>query len=774
MPLSFNLEEKAFSFTHARTKLAWKAGLVANGQALTSAQADCQIVQDAPLRLCLHFPQIGLSWELSIDESADALVIHSTLQNHSSCAIALGKITLLDASEPVRLGETQDIVCLSLPGELFPRNVYPLAHADCPRASKIKVQFLERATQTALQVGFLTFQRANTEVEHSYDPQLGIASLRAWCDFAGWELPPGAATAAETFILAVGDSPYRQLEQWADLAAAYCHPRRWEDAPIGWIGWAWVDAFTVERYEDVLLRNCAAIRQRLPGFGVNYVWLSLGNLGGTNPGDWLSWNEELFPNGPAYLAARLKELGFRWGLWCAPFWLCSALREQVEEYRDALLKNPDGSLMVVRKEWQFGPAGWMPKQDRPCIYAFDPSHPRFLDFIRKAFEGYRRWGVRYYMLDFLQAGAGNIASYPYAAHHDQRLVAGPETYHHALRVIREAAGDDTYFLSSTGPSVHNAGIVDAIRTGSDFGEGRALYPDAYFYPATFVINSGAFWTGPLWALKNQAAAYYTHRKLYLNDSGNVLTVDKPLPLSDAQVHATIHALSGAGSMLGDDIEQIEEERLALIKKTLPRPKAVAFPVDLFDAAFPDYPKVFHRHIAKPWGEFEVVAVYNFGEELLRERIPLTKLGWAEEDRALIWEFWNAEYIGQAQGHLLAAVPPRSVRVYRLTRTTGQPTLLGTDMHLTMGEMEIDRCQWDAAARTLSGRAIRPAGERGNVFIHAPAGLRVVNPRGYYIAKDARDSSLIIRAPLRFADGSASWSVTFADVVKALDLSKVEA
>jgi hypothetical protein len=79
-------------------------------------------------------------------------------------------------------------------------------------------------------------------------------------------------------------------------------------------------------------------------------------------------------------------------------------------------------------------------------------------------------------------------------------------------------------------------------------------------------------------------------------------------------------------------------------------------------------------------------------------------------------------------------------------------------------MEILSCQWDPAARTLSGRAKRPPGEKGSVFVHAPDNVRVANPRGHWIAKDGRDQSLIIRCVLNFgADGEAGWQVGFADL-----------
>jgi hypothetical protein len=102
-------------------------------------------------------------------------------------------------------------------------------------------------------------------------------------------------------------------------------------------------------------------------------------------------------------------------------------------------------------------------------------------------------------------------------------------------------------------------------------------------------------------------------------------------------------------------------------------------------------------------------------------------------------------------------------VYRLTEDMGQPVILGTDMHVLMGEMEIDQCEWDPAQKTLSGRAIRPHGEKGSVFIYAPPKLAVANPKGYYLGHDARDNSLIIRCHLDFKEGSAGWNIKFVDL-----------
>jgi len=772
--LNVNSEKNALNFLNKKIKLSnWKLAVEVNGTLLVSSTEQTKFQNISATGFSVVFSKENLVLDCKTEHDSDAGTIRmiSTLENRSAKSVLIQRIFIMDCDQIEGFCSAQDeVVALSLDGAISKRSVHDIRNPEpakvwtnplYPVRSKIKTQFYNRTKKLALQVGFVSFQTANTEVEYEYSEQKGIARLQAWCDYGGFELKPDAKMPVETFLVSIGTNPHIQLENWAMEAAKAIQVRQWHDAPIGWLGWSWVDPFTVERYEDIVLRNAKAIRKRLAGFDVNYIWISIGNLADGNPGDWLNWNKKSFPSGPEFLNTSLKNQGFTWGLWCGPFWLCALCREKITEYQDALLKNSDGSLYVVRPEWQFGVAGEMPKEKRPVMYALDPSHPKSLAYMRDVFTTYKKWGVRYYMADFMEAGAGNTSRFPYADHFDKALVAGAQVYHNFLKMMRAAAGDDTYFLGSSGPTIHNAGFVDGQRTGNDFGEGRAMYPDSYFYPATFVINSGAFWTGPQLALQNQAAHYYTHRKLYINDSGNVLTVDKPLPLNDARIHTTIHAMSGGPTMIGDDVDRMDEERLTLIRQTLPRPKEVAFPVDLFDSPSPKIPKIFQRKIEKPWGRFDVVAVYNFEKEMLREKIEFARLGLKPDVQYLVWEFWNTEYQGGFQNCFETAVAPGCVNIYRFVEDTGRPMLLATDMHLLMGEMDIEQCVWDEKDRTLRGLAKRPIGQKGSVFFHVPKELRVANPAGKWIAKDARDDSLIVRCVLDFVEGTADWEIRFA-------------
>jgi hypothetical protein len=565
------------------------------------------------------------------------------------------------------------------------------------------------------------------------------------------------------------------MEDWAARAGALAGANIRHEAPIGYLGWSWTDCTHGSRnYEEITLEVLDAINARLGGLGVRYLWTSMSNFEGSLPGNWLKWNDRCIPSGREAFIRKVQDKGFLPGFWVGPFYLCGTLAEQMDELKEAILKNPDGSLMVVCPEWRHGDAGRIRRKDRPCLYALDPSHPKALSYIRRVFETYRQWGVRYYMVDFLEAGAGNLGRFSYKEHFDESLVAGPEAYLKFIRTMKEAAGPDAFLLASTSPTMHHAAALDGVRVGNDFGEGRALSPEAFFYPATFVINQLNFWTGAQYSLTNQAAHYHTHRRLYLNDSANVLTVDQPIPLNHARIAATIHAFSGGGTMLGDDIRTISEERLNLIKKTLPRGRDIATPLDLFDAPHPAGPRLFHRRVEKPWQRFDVVAIYNLLDRPMEQALDMARWGLDEEREYLVWDFWNEAFVGKWRGTAKAWVEAESVRVLRFAPFDGRPALLGTDMHLLMGEMEIEEAVYDSHALTFRLKAKRAAAEKGMAFVYAPDNLYVKNFEGLHIAKDGRDNSLVIGVPLQFdADGTAGREIRFGVLQEVLDMHKLD-
>jgi hypothetical protein len=696
-----------------------------------------------------EFAAPALRWTVRFRQQADALLVTSTAQNAGGRTLKLGRCVLIDVTgETGRVRIASDAVALLLTATQYPERVVRLERIEQPVESRVLTEWYSSNSASAVQFGFVTFDRAETTIASGWNKVRGGPEVSAWSDFKGFELAPGRSVDSETLRIDLDHDPYRSLEHWADAVHNHYQPRIWPKIPAGWLGWSWVDPINVERYEDVVRRNVGAIRKRLPGHDIGYVWVSLGNLQGRLAGNWLDWNRVAFPSGPQSLVKELESQGFHLGLWSGAFWMAAQSR-QAENLRDAFLL------------FQGKPAGYA-HRDLGMMNFLDPSHPKTQAFLRDVFTTYRQWGVRYYMIDFLNAIAGSAyGQFPNDGYSDRSLIRGPQSWREGLRTIRDAAGEDTYLLASSGPTLPAIGLIDAVRAGNDYGEGRPLDgPGKGFYPGTFVIDKPDFWTSHRLSLKGLAGYFFTDRKLFLADTGNVLTVDQPMPLAEAQISATIFGINGSPIMLGDDIDRIGEERLALIRRVLPREPGAARPVDLFDAPEPDYAKVFDLVVERPWDQWHVLAMFNLNRNPIRKQIALGRLGVDPAGSYAVWDFWNGRLQDAATGTLDVDVPPESVKLLRVSRLRAHPWLVSTDMHIRQGAAEILDCRWDTASLTSNIRCRRPAGEQGNLYVRVPPGWALADPRGLWIAKDGRDASLLVRAQVKFGAGPAEVRIPF--------------
>ena len=767
----------------AEPVLEARFGLEADGERLwadaaeeavwESGEAGC-VERGSVAAIRFRFLRPAVEWlvRLEFAEDGRVLLIGSSVVNCGTEPVRLGRCDMLQGRLDLG-GPVEETVLLCCSGTTSPSRVRRVPHGPEPARSKTIGQLLNRSSRIAFHAGFVTFDRMNTEHEARVAEVAGAldraptgegsVELESFCDFAGLTLAAGESVETERLMVQVGVDPLASLEAWGDRVAEVYQPPIWPKTPAGWVGWAWVDGFNVELHESVVLRNVEAIRRRLPGHDLEYVWVSIGNLKDGLPGNWLDWNTDLFPHGVEYLVEELAKRGFKLGFWMGAFWMCDVISPRVEELGEAFLTK-DGEPMLVNRRWSYGAAGRLPKEQRPNMIALDPTHPKTHAFLREVLSTYYRWGIRYYMIDFLHAVSDSTpGDFLADSYHDQTLIRGAQTYRTGLKVVREAAGEDTYLLSSSGPTYQNVGFMDACRVGNDYGEGRALNPESYFYPATFVINSASFWTSHRAATDAMAAGYFTHRKLYLADSGNLLTVDKPISVGEAQISATLFGINGGPMMLGDDIDRIADERLALIKQCLPRLPECARPIDLFDCPEPDYVKTFHLRVERDWDQWDVVAIFNYGQEALRQRIEPERLGLEAEGAYEVWDFWNERYEGVRSGAFEVWVAPNSAKVLRLSRKREHPWVISTDMHVRQGQAEVEACRWEAETMTLTVRASRPAGERGNVFVHVPQGLCITNPQGLWIAKDANDGTLIVRVAFEFGEEAREREIRFAAV-----------
>ena len=727
----------------------------------------------------IEFSSPPITWRVRFDWGSDghALLVSSTLENRGKEPVKLGRCRLMDATDhnsqvvfgahpekaaalvsngtgsppwrshtlapsTQRRAERSDTFSTegvnTVHGKLalVPGQV---VNAKGPFISETLTQWFTPAGGPAMQFGFLTFDRIETVTESGWDEARHVPVVSAWSDFQGTELAPGASLDSETFRIGLETDPHAALEFWGDAVFQRYHPPLWHNIPGGWLGWAWVDGLTVEPCEEVLHRNIRAVRNRLKldETYIQYVWVSISNLKDSLPGNWLNWNYDRFPSGPDALIKELGSLNFTLGLWTGTFWMSEKISEGMEELRDAWLKYQGKPIIINHR-------------DLGRMYVPDPTHPKTQAFIQRVYTEYRKWGVRYFMIDFTDAVAGPVpGTHPNDGYFDKTKITGPEAWREGFRAIREAVGDDTYLLL-VDETFQNIGYANGNRVGSDYGEGRPLYgPGKGFYPGTFVINKPDYWNSHRTSICAMMY-YFTHRKLFLSDSGNVMTVDKPIPLADAQIAATIFGINGGPIMLGDDIERMDEDRLQMIRAVFPRLPECARPVDLFDSVEIDYPQVFHLKVEREWDHWDLLAVFNLGEHTLYKKLSLERLGLDPKASYAVFDFWNNRFDGiETIGAVSVEVPPDSVKLLRIARNREHPWLLSTDMHVRQGQAEIQDCKWDEDAMTLTIRAQRPAGHEGSIYAHAPKGWALVEPKGLWLARDGRDNSLVIRKPMEF-------------------------
>lgn len=630
-----------------------------------------------------------------------------------------------------------------------PSYVAPLAANGGKHRASMIGHWYNPANGFVLNASFLTFDRIPAWHDLFWTEKNGLL-YRAIQEFKNYVLPAGAAVDLETMVIMVAQDPYQPLERWSEMAAKIYRPRFTASPSAGWFGWSWVDAFGVENYERVVLRNMQAIRRRLSGFGVDYIWINIGNLKDGLPGNWLDFNHEFFPHGMENVIKRMIKEGFKPGFWIAPFWVAEG-SAGYRENKQNLLRNLDGTP-VDDGEWPWDYKH--PKGRRAHRFRLDGSHPATIAYLQKVFRRYRELGLRYFMVDFLYAGMiGKNMTW-----HDQKMLPG-QVYWHAMQAIRRVTGKRIHLLSSTGTTLGNVACVDAARIGADYNEGRHLAPGTFFYPATKLINDFKNIWSHQSAIQSLAATWFTHGKLYLNDS-NSIAVDKPIPRNEAEIATTVFGMSGGPMMIGDDIERLDPERLALIKKVLPRLPQQAFPADLFESPAPnDYPKIFVLPVRMEWGRWSVVAVFNLSDKPLQKKLTAAQLRMPEGRACWLYEFWEERYWGEFTDSFVADVPPGSCRVYRVEPARRHPWLLSTDMHIRQG-IEIPALHWDARRLALSGTVARPRGERGNLIFIVPPGLRLKYPEGYWIAKDGRDKNLIVRKEISFKRSRMSFTVDF--------------
>lgn len=199
-------------------------------------------------------------------------------------------------------------------------------------------------------------------------------------------------------------------------------------------------------YRSVTLKDMLANARLAKQHGLPFDVFQLDDGFQADLGDWTEPSEQ-FGGHAKDLPAELSKLGFRAGLWLAPF-LVGPNSKLFAQHPAWLLQTQSGTPLLFGHNWG-GPYA-----------ALDTTHPEVLVWLRELAATCREWGYDYLKVDFLYA-----AAHP-GIRHDPS-VSRAEAYRRGIQALREGLGEDGFLLGCGAPLSASIGVMDAMRTGPD-------------------------------------------------------------------------------------------------------------------------------------------------------------------------------------------------------------------------------------------------------------------------------------------------------------------
>jgi len=372
----------------------------------------------------------------------------------------------------------------------------------------------------------------------------------------------------------------------------------------------------------------------------------------------LSAHEVQFPAGMKRLADDIRELGFRPGIWTAPFGTGNAVF--YAEHCSWFLHDDQGEPF----------RNWCGR------YLLDPSQPEVREHMRKMHRVMQEeWGYEFFKIDGMSGRHHSYSAHAYERDEMRRAMRDdcPNPFERCVQALREGIGADSIFLACqghyTGPE---AGLVDAVRIGADI----------------VAPNQASTWNNILSQARATLNQLFVHNIAFYNDPDTLL-VGAYHPLEQARVTTTVVALPGQITFAGDKLGELASERMRLLQQSLP--VCEVRPLDLF----PVYTlqPVWDLKIRRSFGAWDVVALFNWQDEERRVRVGLRELGLDPAIDYVGWELWTGAYLDVVAEGLEMPVPSRSVRIVALHRRSAHPQFLGTDRHVTQGGVSLRECRW---------------------------------------------------------------------------------
>jgi hypothetical protein len=490
-------------------------------------------------------------------------------------------------------------------------------------------------------------------------------------------------------------------------------------APIIWGSWT---AYYYEAHESDIVSNADWLSANLKPYGFQYVQIDDGYDRGKPEGHyWIeNWNKTLFPHGPEWLARYIKSKGLRPGLWLVP-----------NSYAGAFEKHP---------EWYvYDKSGNVIKDYKTP--ALDYTNPAVQEWLKKLFTTLKGWGFEYYKFD------GEFSLPMYATALDKTKLYDKSAdqivaYRDRLKLIRDAIGPETFVEGCVaGTPLNGIGFFNSVFNGADmYNSWKGCYAvfssisaNAFFnHMVTYVMPGEGIDVSPLMSVE-EAVQKMAPRAIEVVKSREDPFTGFGTTLAEARTLVSVVSLTGVAYPLTSIMPSLPEERVKLLKMTMPTMPIL--PVDLFgrgadlewttfkytttDTYIHNYPEILDLKVNARSGIYDVVGLTNWRSETLSRRISFSdKLGLNTGVSYVVFDFWNQKLLGVYSDSLEIDIEPHDTRVLLVHELQERPQLIGNSRHIS-GAYSILDLEWDYSKNTLSGTSETIQGDIYSLFIYVP-------------------------------------------------------
>lgn len=479
--------------------------------------------------------------------------------------------------------------------------------------------------------------------------------------------------------------------------------KRCPSPPTGWMSWnVYFDKATAEDN----LKEARTAKEHLQPFGMEFwsieSWQEFSDQLPVSNFDNLSLkpNPRQFPLGMKKLADDIRELGFRPGIWTAPFGTgCT-------------------NFYTKHKSWFLHDKNGTPLRTWNGKFTIDPSNDDVIAHLREIHRiASHEWGYEFFKIDGMSGQRKHYCAHFFEIPDVRACFANPDCpnpFERCVNAFRDGIGDDRIFLACQGHfSGPEAAVADAARIGGDI----------------VAPNKPSTWNNLLHQANKTLNQAFVNNIVFYNDPDTLLVDDGYRTLEEARLATTVVALPGQMMFAGDKLSELTPDRMRLLQQSLP--VCNVKPLDLFPLF--DLLPIWALHIRRPFAEWHVVALYNWEEADKEIEFTFDEIGISSTTDYALYEFWSASYLGVHKNEFKMTVPRHGVSLLALHKKQTVPQFISSDRHITQGAVELTELAWNASKKELRGTVQLVQG--------SPLTLRFLIPENYKFIKAATNKEI---------------------------------